>query len=160
MKAYKLFLIVSVLFNSLISYGYEVRTPEQFRTFAKQQYYDRTTHQIVTPVFKSTHERNHYVSEKYYCIQPTLNKAGYVYVKYTYSKTLVRQWENSLNGYSREPLRCDARYDKYTSFCTKQEAEQFKFTQDTLTKPHYAFNKCLYKEFHEFWQEPHRRNYL
>lgn len=160
MKVYKLFLIISVLFNSLISYGYEVRTPEQFRMYAKGQYMDKATHQIITPMFKSTHERNHYVSEKYYCIQPTLNKAGYVYVKYTYSKTLVRQWENSLNGYSREPLRCDARYDKYTSFCTKQEAEQFKFTQDTLTKPHYAFNKCLYKEFHEFWQEPHRRNYL
>lgn len=160
MKAYKLFLIVSVLFNSLISYGYEVRTTEQFRMYSKGQYMDKATHQIVTPMFKSTHERNHYISERYYCIQPTLNKAGYVYVKYTYSKTLVRQWENSLNGYSREPLRCDARYDKYTSFCTKQEAEQFKFTQDTLTKPHYAFNKCLYKEFHEFWQEPHRRNYL
>ena len=160
MKAYKLFLIVSVLFNSLISYGYEVRSPEVFRMYAKGQYMDRATGEIITPMYKSMHERNHYVTEKYYCIQDTLNKAGYVYVKYTYSKTLVRQWENSLNGYSREPLRCDARYDKYTSFCTKQEAEQFKFTQDTLTKPHYAFNKCLYKEFHEFWQEPHRRNYL
>ena len=140
--------------------AYEVRTPEVFRMYSKGQYMDKTTGEIITPTYKSMHERNHYVTEKFYCIQPNLNKYGYVYVKYTYSKTLVMQWEHSLNGYSREPMRCDARYDKYTSFCTKQQAEQFKFTQESLTKPHYYYNQCIKKELDDYYSEPHRHNYL
>ena len=154
-----LFLLIIFFITSENVFGYQTWTPEQYRRFGKQQYLDKTTGQIVTPMFKSPHERNHHVTEKFICVQNNINKPGYIYVRYTGGR-LTLQWENSLNGYGMEPMKCDARYDKYTSVCTKKEAETFQFTQETLKKPHYYFNKCLYKQFDEFWSEPHNRNYL
>ena len=158
-KIKKLFLLITLfLISAELAFCYQARTPEQYRRYWKQQYYDKKTGQIVTPMFKSPHERNHYVSEKFICVQDNINKPGYIYVRYTRGR-LVKQLENSLNGYSIEPMRCDARYDKYTSVCTKQEATTFQFTEETLHQPHYYFNKCLYEQFKEYWSEPHNRAY-
>lgn len=150
--------ILTILFQ-VSAMSYEVRTPEQFRMTQKQQYWDKTTHQIVQPMFKTQHERNHYVTEKFICVQQDINDFGYVYVRYTYGR-LVRQWENNLNGYSRSPMRCHILYDRYTNVATVQQAKTFQFTKETLNKPHYYFNPLLKEYAEQYFNKPHNRNYL
>lgn len=99
------------------------RTPEQFRSYRKQQVWDKATGEIHTHLYKNYTERNNKVTEKWVCIQPNENRYGYLYVIYTTGR-ITKQYQTDNYSYY-EGLKCDKRYDDYPNFSSTKQAVQF-----------------------------------
>ena len=153
-KSLLIIIIISVL-TPCSTLAYTPRTAEQYRMTSKGQYWDKTTGQIITPTFKSPHERNFYVSEKWFCIQSDINEPGYIHVRYTHGG-VVKLYQSSGSSFGREPLKCHILYDKYTNLPSRTVADTFAFTQDKLSKPHYYFNPLLKDKAEQYFKS---RNY-
>ena len=101
------------------------RTAEQFRSYQKQQYWDRIhkDREIEQPLYKDYKERNESVTEKFVCIQPNENKHGYLHVIYTTGR-IVKQYQTD-NYMMYEGIKCNKKYDKYPNFKTEEQATQY-----------------------------------
>lgn len=101
------------------------RTAEQFRSYQKQQYWDRIhkDREIEQPLYKDYKERNESVTEKFVCIQPNENKHGYLHVIYTTGR-IVKQYQTD-NYMMYEGIKCNKKYDKYPNFKTEEQAKQY-----------------------------------
>lgn len=101
------------------------RTAEQFRTYQKQQHWDKLNKhkEIEQPLYKDYKERNESVTEKFICIQPNENRHGRLHVIYTTGR-IVKQYQTD-NYMMYEDIKCNKKYDKYPNFKTEEDAVSY-----------------------------------